>query len=93
MFRTIVSTLILVAMASTTHAQSVCKGLEQPACEAMVFESVPVCRWQGEYFTTAGKRGNYCTTSNKKIQDADQFSRLQAALPGLRDNAINGTSN
>ncbi len=78
------ATAVLVSVLSSANAASICKGLKQPACTQMVFEDVPICRWQGEYFTTSGKRGDYCTTSGKKIQDADQFQRLQAALPALK---------
>ena len=86
------ATAVLVSVLSSANAASICKGLEKPACDQMVFENVPVCRWQVEYYTTGGIRGNFCTTSGKKIQDADQFQRLQAALPALKQQAITGNS-
>ena len=84
----LIATAVVLSFLSSANAASVCKGLEKPACEQMVFENVPVCRWQVEYYTTGGIRGNFCTTSGKKIKDAEQFQRLQAALPALKQQAI-----
>ena len=72
--------LIYGAFVNLVQAASICKGLDKTACEAEKIDDVPICRWQGEYFTTSGKRGNYCTTSNRKL-NKEQFEKLQARLP------------
>lgn len=85
--------LFVALLPNIANAASICKGLEQPACEQMVFEGIPVCRWQAEYYTTGGIQGNFCRTSGKKIADAEQFKRLQDALPALKQAAITGDIN
>ncbi len=82
--------LLVALLPNIANAASICKGLEQPACNQMVFEGVPVCRWQDQYYTTGGERGKFCTTSGKKIADAEQYKRLQDALPALKQAAITG---
>ena len=75
----LVISAIIVSTITTAQAASVCRGLTQQTCENAKIDNVPVCRWQGEYFTTSGKRGNYCTTSGKKLTP-EQFSKLEDAI-------------
>lgn len=75
----LIASAVLVSTLTSVNAASICKGLTQTTCQSAKIEEVSVCRWQSEYYTTSGKRGNYCTTSNKKLTP-QQYEKLQKAI-------------
>jgi hypothetical protein len=72
----IAATVVTFGLISSVDAASLCKGLDQPTCESQKIGDVSLCRWQAEYYTTGGIRGNFCTTSNRKLTK-EQYEQLQ----------------
>lgn len=67
--------MLVSAIGGNAQAASPCKGLAQDVCTSATVDGIPLCRWQGEYYTTTGIRGNFCTTSGKKLTK-EQYEKM-----------------